>query len=346
MRGWRRRRRLGLAGWLPAVLLVLSCSAAVPARSTPVLERAGARLVSGPAGTALFDAAWLPGGSQLVAAMATLTPDGRTVHLYRVALDGAELQRLPLPDEPNCRRTGQRLPRVLGDGRIAFVQSCEGNLDPARPMPQETNHLQVFDPATGAVRRLVPYPLPLWPRHFDFAPDGRLGIINDGRGLYEALQWLRPDRLERTDLPLERAGALRWSPDGGRIAVGGIPKAPGNDREGLARLDLPWQLLVWSLDTGELRVLADGLRYVATPSWSPDGRRLAVSLQLADGDAGLYLVEVESGRRTKLLDGEDLGAANWSPDGRRLAVTLNKSEVDLRKEGGAFGILLIEAPAE
>jgi Tol biopolymer transport system component len=55
------------------------------------------------------------------------------------------------------------------------------------------------------------------------------------------------------------------------------------------------------------------------PSWSPDGRMLVYS-RSADHNAGIYVVEVGTGKLTRLTstDGWD-GPAVWSPDGTRIA---------------------------
>ena len=148
-----------------------------------------------------------------------------------------------------------------------------------------------------------------------------------------------------------------WSPDGGRIAMIGVP--PGGDRgqvftaapdgSGLAQLgrlpDDDIAALAWSPDGTKLayasthagltrlgvinadgtgaRTLADSVNEdFAVPSWSPDGARLT----FVRGEAArsrLSVVNADgSGLRTLrhiTLDHNEGGLPRWSPDGRRIA---------------------------
>jgi len=60
-----------------------------------------------------------------------------------------------------------------------------------------------------------------------------------------------------------------------------------------------------------------------SPSWSPDGRRLAyVSFEKAK--AAIYVQQINSGKREQVAAFKGInGAPSWSPDGKSLAVTLS-----------------------
>ncbi len=63
---------------------------------------------------------------------------------------------------------------------------------------------------------------------------------------------------------------------------------------------------------------------IMSPSWSPDGKKLAYVSFEGDQPA-IYVQNVESGSRRKLTSFKGInGAPSWSPDGSRLAVTLSK----------------------
>lgn len=61
-----------------------------------------------------------------------------------------------------------------------------------------------------------------------------------------------------------------------------------------------------------------------SPSWSPDGQRLAY-VSFEGGKPGIYVQDIFSGRRQQVASFPGInGAPAWSPDGRRLALTLSK----------------------
>lgn len=72
------------------------------------------------------------------------------------------------------------------------------------------------------------------------------------------------------------------------------------------------RLIVMDTDGGHRHVVA---RLVGMPSWSPDGRRLAVDDR---GSVALLDADGNPGRLRRIVRGE-APAPDWSPDGRRIA---------------------------
>jgi len=63
---------------------------------------------------------------------------------------------------------------------------------------------------------------------------------------------------------------------------------------------------------------------IMSPSWSPDGAKLAY-VSFETGRPAIYIQEIASGRRARATSFEGLNSApTWSPDGRRLAMSLSK----------------------
>jgi len=115
--------------------------------------------------------------------------------------------------------------------------------------------------------------------------------------------------------------SLAWSPDGERLAyVSFTGDAPSTD----SATSTLW--VVETADAGAPRQLAR--RSMATfsqPSWSPDGRTLAFSIQPWGAETAaasdVWLVETDDPDSERLLFQNDLEESNpaWSPDGQYLA---------------------------
>ena len=62
-----------------------------------------------------------------------------------------------------------------------------------------------------------------------------------------------------------------------------------------------------------------------SPSWTPDGRKLAY-VSFEQGNSAIYLQDVSTGARELISSGKGInGAPAFSPDGRKMALTLSRS---------------------
>lgn len=65
---------------------------------------------------------------------------------------------------------------------------------------------------------------------------------------------------------------------------------------------------------------------IMSPSWSPDGKRLAF-VSFENNRSQIFIVDVKTGNRSKVSKFPGInGAPTWSPDGRKLAVVLSKEQ--------------------
>src|SRR6185295_16387684 len=91
--------------------------------------------------------------------------------------------------------------------------------------------------------------------------------------------------------------------------------------------------LVFMDRSGRPTPIRGAKRPFQSPALSPDGRRVAVSVE-GDEDA-LWVLDVQSGTFNRLTFGSDTDAAEWSADGRSVTFTSNAD--------GPFGVYRVAA---
>ncbi len=110
--------------------------------------------------------------------------------------------------------------------------------------------------------------------------------------------------------------APAWSPDHRWIAYvrGGSPR-------------------VWVMDANgrHQRRLTRLPQTQGSPAWSPDGRKVVFTT------SDLYIVDVRTGRPTRLTAGQEAGSPAWSPDGRKIAFNTNHNQ----KRGQVYQIYVV-----
>lgn len=101
-----------------------------------------------------------------------------------------------------------------------------------------------------------------------------------------------------------------------RIAYVVIQKSGGQKR---------YVLEVSDQDGYNPRPMLNSPEPVMTPSWSPDGRKVAY-VSFENRRAGIYMQNVQTGARQLISEFPGInGAPAWSPDGRKIALVLSKS---------------------
>jgi Tol biopolymer transport system component len=161
-----------------------------------------------------------------------------------------------------------------------------------------------LDGTTGAERSRTPIRGCGW---VAVAPDGRQALVSSAScsgGAYPELTVYGLDDGGQRELRFAKDAPSRfpfvYSPDGSQAAFG-LALARGNP-SGTARSGGIWLLDTSSL--GETRLWQDqGLESWAI-DWSPDGAQLVVGSVEAQGRCGYYVVDVASGRATR-VDGVD-----------------------------------------
>lgn len=151
---------------------------------------------------------------------------------------------------------------------------------------------------------------------YDFAvsPDGEqiaYSVVNDENGVD---LWLMTDRGADghilVDCKLDRCSVPSWSPDGKRLAY-------SRENAGIAPGAPPGPPRAWLADsaTGQTTTLYEDQQVLGYgPSWSPDGRRIA----LLDGIVGgIRVLDLQT--QEELILPTQMGlVGSWSPDGNRM----------------------------
>lgn len=292
----------------------------------------------GPTGRDYFGVAWLESGL-----IVNYEPnqDDFSNDLWRLT-DGGELERLDIPELPNCWQTVLLQPTAVAPDTLGFVRECVPDIGGSR-------YDIAMLTASGAVESLGEVPHGV--SQFVWLDSQGRGLAGVGSLICNTLAWFSPDGSEPVDLVIESGGAAfnlaeqyeafgsgecpglgraNWptaSPDSTQIAFFASPPAAGT---GPDLLDLPWALYVVDLDTMVPSVLLANVTSPGALRWAPDDDRLVFSGEIAGegGGDGTWLIRVSEPEPRRLLaDGLDWMA--WSPDGTSVAGIL-----DTRVPGG------------
>jgi Tol biopolymer transport system component len=246
---------------------------------------------------------------------------------------------------PACEGSSAPSSDLPGSGLIAFV--------PADP---HDVGISLLDPESGEVRRLTTEirnvsDLAWSPdgSRLTFVPDRRrgIGIIDaDGGGLRTLTD---PEAFPKKTT----FSQATWSPDGERVAfaAGGVP--PNAECSGLDCLLLVRaRIYVMELETAEVTQLTDDDLLASSPTWSPDGARIAfvaipaseLSLEDAPESPQIYVVDAGGGPAHSITS-FDLSPSQlaWSPDGESIAFVTVSSDIQVIGPGGGPAKLTISS---
>jgi Tol biopolymer transport system component/DNA-binding winged helix-turn-helix (wHTH) protein len=303
--------------------------------------------------------AWSEGGQELKFELHDLKTDLSSV--WEIRTDGTRLRRMRLPwpnsEESCCARwmpDGRYLvfssPPTLGEGALWALHRKQLFLMPSQPVQLTTGPQTCYSPLPSRDgKKLYAYCLQIRYETVQQDPTSRLfrpylpvlkaagfEYSRDGLRIVYAtwsdstIWFAQSDGSHPRQVTFPPLAALRpsWSPDGKSIAF--TARRPGE----------PYRSYLVSAEGGTPVPLPHIGPSQWNPQWSPDGASIVFQAFPLEGDAsspesGLYLLEVSSGKTTKIEGSEGYDYPHWSRDGRFIAA--------IGKE--AKKILLYDLPA-
>jgi Tol biopolymer transport system component/DNA-binding winged helix-turn-helix (wHTH) protein len=208
------------------------------------------------------------------------------------------------------------------------LRLTNGPLDFSCPVPSRDGK-RIF--TVGAQRRgelvrydskagFVPYLNGISASDLAFSPDGQwvAYVSVPDRQLWKS----RLDGSERRQLTSDSivAGMPRWSPDGTKIAFMGSTNR------------MLWRAYLISSDGTAFQELLPGAPAGYDPTWSPDGKSVAITLNDAGSPSspvsgpGIGIVDLSSRKFSLLPDAHLVFSPRWSPDGRYISAITNDSQ--------------------
>ncbi len=155
---------------------------------------------------------------------------------------------------------------------------------------------------------------PNWELAFTSNRSGRGGVYLFSGG--------RLQRLGGDEQVVLVANALAWSPDGTLLAFPGFTEY---GFEGSITRMIS-DIYVADVATGDIRVLTTFDEDDTSPSWSPDGERIAFS-SYRGGSSGIYVMDVDTPGSARLVSDSEFydGDPAWSPVDDRIAFSSDRT---------------------
>ena len=239
---------------------------------------------------------FLPGGRSLLFAVGSGFAAGGGANLHIVGYSVSAGQQY------DVAQTGTQPEYV--PGYLVYIQAGTGTL---MAVPFDAKRMAVTGTAIPAVESVL-QSTPTAAAQYAVSENGSLVYVGGEQTSQRNLVWVSRDGSEQTlAAPPRRYQAPRLSPDGRRIA---------------ASIDSPTpQVWIYDLTRDALTRLTFEGTYNRSPTWTPDGKRVAV-ISNKDGALNIYSQSADGGGSMERLNESKniTNPSSFSPDGRLLAM--------------------------
>ena len=245
--------------------------------------------------------------------------DGNS-EIYMMDADGSNQRRLTNHPDRDFS------PSWSPDGkRIAFVSNRDGH---ANIRGWLTYEIYVMD-ANGENQQNLTND-PSNDRSPSWSPDGKRIVFSSDRdndrdhNIEIYMMDADGDNQERLTNNLTEDQYPSWSPDGKRIAF-----SARRDGHFENELGITYEIYVMDVDGGNEQRFTENRNNDWSPSWSPDGKRIAFKAD-RKGDVvnwDIYVIDANGGNEQRLTENRVYDSSpSWSPDGKRIAFMSNRNE--------------------
>lgn len=265
-----------------------------------------------------------------------------SARLVSVDIDATKHAVLPFEEsDAECWRAQEVRPFRLPDDRLGFLRECQPREFRESDMSVTWHRVWALDMTNGSRELLADLGDP-WVHDgrrilyfFSYAPDLAEGAVYMGNRICDGVasfdgSGVRPlefalglgPNAPNLDEPFRQdceetinARDPVWSPDGSRLAV--LVSIDAKGRDGFARFDLEWDLVILDPASGAFEILESGLADPHSLAWSPDGQWMVLGTD-DRARSSSWLVGVEGGNGTieRLDIAERISSFDWSADSR------------------------------
>ena len=245
--------------------------------------------------------------------------------LWRVKIDGSNLEELDLFEYPNCEKIGFKYPSRLPNGELGYFVSC-GFQDLTKPSLQ---YLVSYDLETEESKPLVTYSLESNGK-ISWNPDMSKGITSVGSILVNQLYWFTSESSQEIVLEFTtQAFGASWSPDGQQIA---FVAAPHQNRSGIDLLDSNYNIYLMDYSGENIHSIVNKFKHTSGLRWSPDGNYLVFDGTFPFSSPSPYLYSINTGIIHKIAEG-NFEWYEWSPDSSQIiSIRISPDGVDFPDE--------------